>query len=198
MPAPVKNRYLRLDASPVEHGQFKRLFSPGILSATFLISVVIHGEELEDFGSLVEPFMYAAVGMGLRRGFGVLANTVWLGDFNRFVIDTQPSASTMSRAPDFYKLRALTMTGLNTAIPIVCASTFAWKYDTASLTEALAHHMKEGYKYDITNLLPTELTGISQIMAYRNVQSGKWKVVRKDDMELAVAPQPLALTPGAA
>lgn len=179
-PAYQKNRYLRLDGSPVEQGVIRRSFAPRGLSLCFLVSVGCTTDlnKLEDVGQLIPAVIFTGAGVLQRRFLNLGVNVTWEMDFYRYTIDTQPSPRTQHNPPNNYDLRSIFTTALTSLSGVGCLL-----YPGHSTGDKFLGNLIDSWHLDIPVQFPTFHLAYQQGLAYHHVKTGKWKIVKMTDME---------------
>ena len=163
-----KNRYLRLDSTPVEQGKMERHLPKGALSATFLIAAVA-ADGTPSLTGLFSAAALTAEGALMRYVTNRCSNRAW-DNMDEHVIDTRPARGTQNNPPSHFYLRAGLSAGVHFLLP-----PFAW----VSAAIFRPAHMSE---YFISSL-PTLMGGLEQVRTYHKIRTGQWKVIKMADME---------------
>jgi hypothetical protein len=185
-PTYEKNRYLRLDGSPIEQGFIRRTLAPRGLSLCFLVSAActVSIDKLEDVGDLIPAVVFTGAGILQRRFLNFSFNTTWQMDFHRYRVDTQPSPRTQHNPPSNYALRASFLTAITGITGVACIMNAGDKYDGNFF-----ENLSETWEIDFSTQFPTFHLAYQQGLTYHNVKKGKWKIVKIADMEPATEPK---------
>lgn len=188
-PAYEKNRYLRLDGSPVEQGAIRRTLAPRGIALSFLVAV---GTTADINKIIDDPFEYTGpvvlVGLGLiqRRFLNITGNAMWLMDFHRYAIDTKPSSRTQNNPPDNYHLISTFSTAVYSLLGLKGIVNVGTEYANIPYSEAISETLLP----EIAMQFPTFQLAFQQGYAHYKVRKGEWKVIKRVDME----PEPEAKT----
>jgi hypothetical protein len=175
-----KNRYLRLDGSPVEQGALRRTLAPKGIALSFLVAVGMTTDltKLEDVGQLIPPIVYVGYGVLQRRFMNLATNAAWLMDFHRYAIDTKPSSRTQHNPPNSYHVTS-NFSAAVTAITSLGCMINVGDYSEGTYLDRLGETLLP----DIAAQFPTLQLAFQEAYAYRKVKTGQWKVIRIVDME---------------
>lgn len=181
-PAYEKNRYLRLDGSPIEHGFIRRTFAPKGLALSFLVAVGTTADLTKlDVGELIPAVIYTGFGVLQRRFLNLGINSVWLMDFHRYTIDTKPSARTQHSPPNSYHVTSNYAAAIPALTGLGCIANVGNYSEDVTYLERLGDTILP----DIAAQFPTLQLAFQQAYAYHKVKTGQWKIIKKVDMEPA-------------
>ncbi len=186
-----KNRYLRLDGSPIEQGGMRRTLAPRGIALSFLVAVGATTDvtKLDNVRELIEPVLFVVFGLAQRRILNIAVNTGWIMDFHRYVIDTKPSPRTQHNPPNSYHVTSTYCTAVYAITGLSCIVNVGPNYAGMPYVDAIS----ETFLPDIATQFPTLHLAFQQGYAHYKVRKGEWKVIKRVNMEPENTPSSLTV-----